>query len=177
VILPLTVDEKVFYNKNMVRFFKKLIKNLEKFFSSFPHIPQKTLKIFLPIIPWYLFLKGLISIINGLRSLSGSFQFGSLPRIFSKLMDINPVFLFWNGILLLFIGFLYMSAFTGLAQKKTQYAGWQNWFQAAVLISIIRLSQIVFQQTQVLWLIFVTFLSWYLIFEFKKLYDSPKPKK
>jgi hypothetical protein len=161
----------------MARFFQKLTQNLEKFFSLFPHIPKKFLKIFLPIIPWYIFLKGLINIIRGLRSLSASFQFGSLPMIFNKLIEANPIFLFWNGVLLLFISLLYFAAFTNLAQKKTQYMGWQNWFQTALISTAINLFQVIFFRNSIFWITTKTIINWYLIFEFLQFYKSSTKKK
>lgn len=161
----------------MAGFFQKLTKDLEKFFAPFPHLPKSFLKTFLPIVPWYIFLKGLINIIRGLRSLSASFQFGSLPMIFNRLIEVNPIFLFWNGVLLLFISFLYFAAFTNLAQKKTQYLGWQNWLQTALILTTINLFQVIFYRDSIIWLTITTIINWYLIFEFLQFYKPPKNKK
>ncbi|NCN45482.1 MAG: hypothetical protein COU63_02845 [Candidatus Pacebacteria bacterium CG10_big_fil_rev_8_21_14_0_10_36_11] len=156
----------------MAEFFFNLSSNFKKFFAPFPHFPKKLLSTFIPLIPWYLFLRGLVKIVQGLRSLSGSFQFGSLPKVFSHLLDINPIYLFWDGIFNLLVGILYFSAFTGLAQKKTQTKGWQNWFQASVALAGIRLYAIIFHQTSVFWSLTLTLIGWYLIFEFERVFDE-----
>lgn len=161
----------------MAELFQKFIKSLEKFFVPFPHLPTKLLTTFLPIIPWYLFLRGLVKIISGLRSLSASFQLGSLPRIFIKFIELNPIFLFWDGIILLLIGFLYFTAFTNLSHKKNQLIGWQNWLLATILTTLVRIYRVIFNHESILLMLAITFVGWFFIFEFKKLYQLPKSKK
>lgn len=160
----------------MADFFEELIKSLEKFFKPLPHLPNKLKTFFLPIIPWYLFVRGLMEIISGLRSLSASFQFSALPKIFSRFLEVNPAFLFWQGIIILLAGILYFVAFTNLAQTKTQYLGWKNWLLAATLTTMIRLYQVIFNHGAIIWLVAGTLVGWFLIFEFQKFYKL-KPKK
>lgn len=163
--------------KNMAEFFQKFITNLEKFFAPFPHFPTNFLKTLLPIIPWYLFLRGLIEIIGGLKSLSTSFQLDALPKVFAEFIEFKPAFLFWNGITMLIIGFLYFTAFTQLAHKKTQLLGWQNWLLATIPSTISRLYLVIFNHDSIFLTLVVTFIGWFFIFEFKKLYTPPKTKK
>ena len=137
--------------------FSNFVKTLKKFFIPFPHFSPKTIKLFIPILPWYLFLRGLIKIIQGLRSVSGSFQFGSLPKMFSTLIDINPFYLFWDGILNVLVGVLYFNAFTALSQKNKKVnckareatlgykkLGWISWFQASALLVFVRFYEVIF---------------------------------
>jgi hypothetical protein len=120
----------------MADFFARIIISLEKIFKPFPHFSKKIKSFLLPIIPWYLFIEGLAKVINGLRSLSAGFQLGAIPRIFSRILNLNPEFLFFYGLFFVFVGYLYFTAFANLSQQKNQYLGWLKWFLASFLITI-----------------------------------------
>ncbi len=160
----------------MAGFFARIIKSLEKFFKPFPHFSVKIRKILLPIIPWYLFIEGLSKLIHGLRSLSAGFKLGAIPRIFSRILDLNPEFLFFYGLFFILVGYLYLTAFTNLSQQKNQYLGWFNWFQATVLITIFNLYQVIFHHHSIFWPVITISVSWYFVFEFKKTYQQNSKK-
>ena len=161
----------------MAHFFSFFTQSLKKFFAPFPHIPNSLLLLFVPILPWYLFLRGLLKSISGLRSLSGSFQLGSLPRIFSEFLQTNPLSLFWYGVLNLFVGLIYFTAFTHLASKRTQEKGWNTWVQAAFLLSVTNLYEAFLYQRSFFWLVISTLFNWYLIFEFGRIFLARSKKQ
>lgn len=161
----------------MTNTFSNFVKALKKFFIPFPHLSHSTIKLFIPILPWYLFLRGLIKIIQGLRSISGSFQFGSLPKMFSTLIDINPFYLFWDGILNVLVGVLYFNAFTALSQKNNKKIGWISWFQASALLAAVRFYEVIFHQSSVFWTVIFTIIGWYGIFEFERFFSASSTKK
>lgn len=161
----------------MAHFFSSFTQLLKKFFAPFPHIPNSLLLLFVPILPWYLFLRGLLKSISGLRSLSGSFQLGSLPRIFSEFLQTTPLSLFWDGVLNLFVGLMYFTAFTYLASKKTREKGWNTWVQAAFLLSVTHLYETLLYQRSFFWFVIGTLLNWYLIFEFGRIFLARTQKQ
>lgn len=154
-----------------------LIAKVREFYASFPRIPGNMLKPFVPFLSWYMLLQGVIQIISGFRGVSWGLHYGSLPRMFATLVDVNPSYFFIGGVLTIIAGALYLMAFPKMSQANTRYQGWEKWVLAAGALTITRLYETIFTSGSIIWFLIGTAIGWYFIFEFEQYLKPSKPAK
>lgn len=143
-----------------------LIPIVRKFFAPLPHIPQDILRPFVPFLSWYVLLRGLLKIIDGFRDISTGMHYGSLPRMFTTLMDVHPAVFLSAGILGITAGVLYVMTFAPLAEESRRRTGFERWVTAAVVLTVAELIQTIFIGQSSLGFLLSTAVGWYLLFEF-----------
>jgi len=154
-----------------------LVTAARNFFDNFPRVPKGTLQPFVPFLAWYVLLQGVIQIINGFRGVSWGLHYGSLPRMFATLIDINPLYFLIGGVLTIAAGALYLTAFPKLSQVETRHEGWEKWVLAAVVLTVARLYEMLFTGGSAGWFLISALIGWYLIFEFERAIGRPAAAK
>jgi hypothetical protein len=142
------------------------ISTVRKFFAPLPHIPQDILRPFVPFLSWYVLLRGLLKIIDGFRDVSAGLHYGSLPRMFTTLLDVHPGFFLLAGILSVIAGVLYVMTFAPLAEESRRRAGFERWVTAALILTVAKLIEVIFIGQSSVGFLISTVVGWYLIFEF-----------
>lgn len=142
---------------------------LKKLFAPFPHLPTGALRPFVPFLCWYVFLRGLFKLLDGLHLISWGFHYGSLPRMFVSFLNIHPIFFLIGGVATIVAAILYWQAFPALAEPARRRQGWQQWTTAAVLTMFINLYKAIFMGQSFVWLIISALVGWYLILEFGRM--------
>lgn len=152
-----------------------LIDSLRKLFAPFPHLPKGSLQAFVPFLSWYVLLRGLFKVIDGIRSISKAWDYSRMPKIFTTLLDVDPTWLVIGGLLSIAAGVLYFKAFTPLADGKTRWNGWQNWAVAALVLTLVGFYEALFLRHSLFLFLFSSVIGWYLIFEFELAIKTEKP--
>src|SRR5690606_7230212 len=140
-----------------------------KFFAPLPHIPADILRPIVPFLPWYVLLRGLLTIIEGFRDVSAGLHYGSLPRMFTTLLDVHPSIFFIAGILSIAAGVLYVMTFSPLVETARRRAGFERWVTAALILTLAQLIEVIFMGHSPFGFLISTAVGWYLIFEFGSL--------
>ncbi len=151
-----------------------LLNTLREFFAQFPHLPNGVLKPFVPFLSWYMLLQGIAQLVGGFQHISVGMQTNHFYRMFSSLIDTNPLFFLIGGILTVIAGGLYLMAFPKLSQENTRGEGWQQWALAAAVLTLARLFETIFTGGSVVWSLLTLTVGWYFIFEFENVIGVKK---
>ncbi|HCR81261.1 MAG: hypothetical protein UY13_C0002G0225 [Candidatus Pacebacteria bacterium GW2011_GWB1_47_8] len=145
-----------------------LVTVLRNFLAPLPHLPTKILRPLVPYLSWYVFLRGLVQVITGLRDISWGLRYRTLPYILATLINVPPWLYVLAGALSIAVGVLYFKAFAPLADERRRASGWQAWATAAAALTLVKLYNVILIHHSVLWFTLTFLVGWYLIFQFER---------
>lgn len=144
-----------------------LVAQIEEPFRKLPHLPQGLVNFLVSIAPWLVGLGGLFSLFGGISSILNSSNSAMWGWV-APLVQINPTYFILTGIVSILMGILYLLAFAPLRRREIE--GWLFMFWAAILGIVQSLIGVAFAFTNIVGVVIMTLIGFYILFELKKEY-------